>query len=299
MIDPMSSLVAPPAVRPGDLIAVVAPSSPVPEPGLWPGLAWLRDRYRLKATSRILARQGYLAGGDVDRRVELERALRDPEVRAVVAVRGGYGAMRVLEALDLPALLRRPVWVVGFSDLTVLHVLAWSLGMASIHGAHVSGLGDAPPFVRASWMAALERPHAQREWSGLTVLHPGEAVGPILGGNLTLLVSMAASGRLQIPPGAILALEDVTERPYRVDRMLTALRLGGYLERAAGIVFGGFDQCDAGPDGVEVADVLAERTKSLGVPVFAGAPFGHRAHNESFVLGLTARMAGDRVTLGG
>jgi muramoyltetrapeptide carboxypeptidase len=295
----MPAFVVPPALRPGDLIAVVAPSSPVPERELWRGLAWLRGRYRIKATARILEREGYLAGGDADRADELERALLDPEVKAVVAVRGGYGVMRTLDHLDAPTLLQRPVWVVGFSDLTALHALAWSEGIASIHGAHVGGLGDAPPIVRASWMAALERPRAQREWTGLTVVHAGTAEGPLVGGNLTLLFSMAASGRLTIPEGAILALEDVSERPYRVDRMLTALRLGGHLERASGIVLGGFDQCDAGPDGVVIAGVLAERTRGLGIPVFKGAPFGHGPINESFVLGLTARMGGGRVTLGG
>jgi muramoyltetrapeptide carboxypeptidase len=294
----MPDLALPPALRPGDRVAVVAPSSPVPDSDLWRGLAWLRGRYRLKVTPRVLDRRGYLAGDDAPRARELERALSDPEVKAVVATRGGYGVMRLLEALDLRALLRRPVWIVGFSDITVLHALAWAEGVASIHGVHVGALADAEPVVRASWMAALERPRARREWTGLTIVHRGEAQGPLVGGNLTLLVAMAASGRLALPEGCILALEDVTERPYRVDRMLTALRLGGHLDRVAGIVLGGFDQCDPGPDGVLVTDVLAERTRGLGIPVLSGAPFGHRTHNESFVMGRSALMRADVVTLG-
>jgi muramoyltetrapeptide carboxypeptidase len=293
----MPAFLLPPALRPGDLVSVVAPSSPVPQMELWRGLAWVRGRYRIRATSRILARQGYLAGGDAERARELSRALEDPESKAILAVRGGYGAMRLLAQVDPTALSRRPKWIVGFSDVTALHGAAWAEGVASIHGPHVGVLADASPSDRASWIRALERPEAPREWSGLTVVHAGEATGPLVGGNLTLLVSMAASGKLVLPDGAVLAIEDTTERPYRVDRMLTALSLGGYLRRVSGIVLGAFDRCEAGADGVSVEEVLAERTAGLGVPVLAGAPFGHARGNQAFVLGLVARMRGSSCTL--
>jgi muramoyltetrapeptide carboxypeptidase len=293
----MSAFIVPPALRAGDLLAVVAPSSPVPEADLWRGLAWLRGRYRIRASARILARQGYLAGDDAARSSELSSALADPEVKAVVAVRGGYGAMRILDSVDLRMLDRFPKWIVGFSDITALHAAAWAQSIASIHGPHVGSLGGASASVRASWLAALERPNVPREWRGLTVVHPGEATGPIVGGNLTLLFSMAASGRLTVPDGALLAIEDITERPYRVDRMLTALGLGGYLQKLAGSLVGSFHHCDPGPDGVEVHDIIAERTRSLGIPVLSGAPFGHGDHNESFVLGLPARISASKVSL--
>jgi len=106
---------------------------------------------------------------------------------------------------------------------------------------------------------------------------------------------VAAAGRLVVPEGAILALEDVTESPYRVDRMLTSLRLGGYLARAAGLVFGGFDRCLPGADGRTVDEVIEERTRDLGVPVLAGAPFGHGVRNDAFVLGSPARIARDEL----
>ena len=120
-----------------------------------------------------------------------------------------------------------------------------------------------------------------------------------MGGNLTLLESMAASGRLALPAGAILALEDVGERPYRIDRMLTALLLGRHLRDVSGIVLGEFDRCEPGDDGVTSEEVLAERTARLGIPVVAGAPFGHGARNEAFVLGQVAVIRGSTVELGG
>jgi muramoyltetrapeptide carboxypeptidase len=290
-----SSIVLPPALAPGDLVAVVAPSSPFPRQELLRGLAWLRARYRIRIARRVFARDGYLAGDDAARAAELARAMRDPEVRAIIAARGGYGAMRILGDLPWEQLATGPKWLVGFSDITALHAKAWDAGFASIHGPNVTGLGTPSVADRAAWLAALERPTAARSWKGLRVVHAGGAEGVIVGGNLAILHAMAAAGRLAIPEGAVLAIEDVTEAPYRVDRMLTSLLLGGHLERASAIVCGGFDRCPAGSDGRTVEEVLAERTAGLRVPVVAGAPFGHGSRNEAFVLGCRVRVEGGGV----
>ena len=286
-----SMLALPPPLAPGDLVAVVAPSSPFPREELLRGLAWLRQRYRLRIGAGILARDGFLAGSDARRGDEFAQAMRDPEVKAIVAARGGYGAIRLVDALPWDELARRPRFIVGFSDVTALHAMAWRAGVASVHAPNVTGLGrDATPSTRARWLASLERPTAPHAWPDLRIVLPGEARGPIVGGNLSLLHAMAAAGRLVVPEGAILVLEDVTESPYRIDRMLTSLRLGGYLSRAVGLVFGGFDRCLPGADGRTADEVIAERTRDLGVPVLAGAPFGHGLRNDSFVLGSPARI---------
>ena len=295
-----STFAIPAPLEPGDVVAVVAPSGRFPAGDLWRGLAWLRSRYRLRIDPGVFECDGYLAGSDERRRVELDRALRDPDAKAIVAVRGGYGATRIADELPWDAIANRPRWIVGFSDVTALHAMAWRAGIASVHGPNVTGLGPQAPRVRAAWLAAVERPTAPRVWRGLRVLHRGQggqARGPLVGGNLSILHAMAAAGRLAIPPGAILALEDVTEAPYRIDRMLTSLRVGEHLAQVSAIVLGGFDRCVPGPDGRTAEDVLAERTRSLGVPVLAGAPFGHAPHNEAFVLGQTARVEDDAVTL--
>jgi muramoyltetrapeptide carboxypeptidase len=286
----MSPIVLPPALAPGDLIAVVAPSSPFPRQELLRGLAWLRARYRIRLARRAFARDGYLAGEDSARAAELARAMRDPEVRAIIAARGGYGAMRVLGDLPWEELAKRPKWLVGFSDITALHAAAWGAGVASVHGPNVTGLSEPTVSDRAAWLAALERPTAARTWDGLRVVHAGRAEGVIVGGNLAILHALAAAGRLAIPEGAVVAIEDVTEAPYRVDRMLTSLLLGGHLARACAIVCGGFDRCPPGPDGRTVEEVLAERTAALRVPVVAAAPFGHGSRNEAFVLGRRVRV---------
>jgi len=293
---PVNPLVMPPRLVPGDLVIVVAPSGPVHAARLLPGLAWLRTRYTIRMVPGALSRDGFLAGSDERRTGELARAITDGDARAVVAARGGYGALRLVDLLPWEALARRPKWIVGFSDVTVLHAMAWRAGVASVHGPNVTGLGgDASPSVRAAWISSLEQAGAGRVWKGLRIVRGGEARGLLVGGNLALVHALAAAGRLVIPEGAVLVFEDVSEAPYRVDRMLTSLALGGHLARASAIVFGGFDQCIPGPDGRAVDDVLEERTRRLGVPVLSGAPFGHRAHNEAFVLGAQVRVSGDEV----
>ena len=226
----------------------------------------------------------------------------DPEVEAIVCARGGYGAMRILDDLPWDAFCGRPKWLVGFSDVTALHVMANGRGVCSLHASNVTGLGRSITAAeRASLLHALEGLPAA-PWTQLEpvhrVSHAGAARGPLVGGNLALLVGMAAANRLALPEGAILAFEDVTERPYRLDRMLTSLRLGGHLARLGAIVLGGFAQCDPGPDGVTAAEVLAEGTAGLGIPVVASAPFGHGAPNRAFVLGATATLEGTTLHLG-
>ncbi len=287
----------PPPLAPGDALVVVAPSSPFPRDELWRGLAWLRTRYRIRIAPDVFDRDGYLAGSDDRRRAELARALADPETKAIVAVRGGYGVLRVVDELGWSAFERRPKWIVGFSDVTALLAMAWRAGVAAVHGPNVTGLAAASPQVRAAWLSSIERPAASRIWRGLRVIHGGEARGVLVGGNLAIVHAMAAAGRLVMPEGAILALEDVTEAPYRVDRMLTALHLGGYLDRVSAMVFGGFDRCGPGPDGRTIDEVLEERTRSLGIPVLGQAPFGHGPRNEAFVLGMPALVRGDEVHL--
>lgn len=255
-------------------------------------MAWLGQRYELVLQSDIFARQGYLAGQDARRAAELSRAMREPGVKAIVVARGGYGATRILSGLPWDAM--SPRWLVGFSDTTALHVRSLGRGLACIHGPHVTGLGASNnphlPQNRGAWLAALERPTQHRAWCHLRALTSGEASGRLFGGNLTLLFSMAAANALHIPPGSIVLLEDVSERPYRVDRMLTALIEGGHLASAAAVVFGSFEQCDAAQDGVTADEVLAERSRVLQIPVFAGAPFGHGNQNEAFILGARAEL---------
>ena len=292
----------PDALRPGDRVAVVAPASPFPRAPFLAGLAWVAQRYRPKLREDVFAREGFLAGDDGRRADELARAMLDPDVRAVLVARGGYGITRIASRLPWKDFARAPKWIVGFSDVTALHVHAAAGGVACLHAPNVTGLGASKNVHlarnRGAWLAALERPQAPRAWTGLRAIRAGDAHGPLFGGNLALLCAMAAAGKLRVPDGAVVLLEDVTERPYRVDRMLTSLLDGGHFARASAVVFGEFAQCDPGADGVAVDAVLAERAASLGVPVWAGAPFGHGERNEAFTLGASAVLGGGTLRWG-
>ena len=216
----------------------------------------------------------------------------DSTVDAIVCARGGYGATRIVDALPWDAFAEAPKRLVGFSDITALHLVAQARGLESIHGPNVTGLGRSIGSAeRLALLATLEDlPLAP--WS-VTRLVPGDAAGPILGGNLALVEAMAASGQLPSLAGAVVALEDVTERPYRIDRMLTSLR--PHLRRASAIVFGQFTQCAPGPDGTTVEAVLRDRAVDLGIPVAMGAPFGHGSPNHAFPLGRIVTLIGDEL----
>lgn len=280
------------SINSGSVVAVVAPASAFDRDELLRGLAWLSTRYRLRVDPRVLSRSGSFAGSDESRADVLGRAMLDTDVEAIFCARGGYGSMRVLDALPWERFVERPKPLVGFSDATALHLAANARGIVTVHGPNVTGLGRSISAAeRASLIAALEG-RALAPWTDLDVVAPGDARGIVVGGNLALVHAMAAAGRLEIPPGALVFLEDVAERPYRIDRMITSLLLGGHLGRASALVFGGFTECDAGPDGVTVEEVLRERAGMLGIPVLLGAPFGHGAPNHSFCLGREAMVRG-------
>ena len=276
-------VISPPALRPGSVVAAFAGSSPFDATLVWRGLGWLSERYRVVFEHGMFTRDGYLAGNDDRRAAELVRWLEDDRVEAVIAARGGYGLSRIVDRVDWARFAAHPKWIVGFSDVTALHVEAARVGVRSIHGPNVAGVGRADVWTRDRFVASLESPDAPLAWMGLAPLVPGVAEGPLVGGNLTLLHACAAAGRLLIPEGAVLLLEDVTERPYRIDRMLTTL--SSHLARASAIVLGEWTDCPPGPDRVTVEQVLRERLSGLGVPVVFGAPVGHGRWNAPVVLG--------------
>jgi muramoyltetrapeptide carboxypeptidase len=292
----LSSLVIPPPLAPGATIRVIAPASPFDRTLALCGIGFLGERYHVEYDWRMFERDGFLAGSDERRRAELETALASPRVRAIVAARGGYGVTRIASDVDFRLLARDPKWLVGFSDITALHVEAQRAGVASMHAHHAAGLGRGDAHARNAWLRALEAPHAARTLRGRT-LREGRATGVLVGGNLTVLFTCAVTGRLELPPRSILALEDVTEASYRIDRMLSALRLGGHLRNVVGVALGGFTDCPPGPQRVAVEDVLARELDALGVPAVSGLPFGHDLPNEPLLLGALAELDADQSVL--
>jgi muramoyltetrapeptide carboxypeptidase len=285
--------IVPAPVLPGARVAVIAPAGPCDREALSAGLDWLAERYRVEFDPGVFERTGYLAGSDARRLAELDRALAAPELAAVLAARGGYGLTRIAERANFAALRRQPKWLVGFSDVTALHAEALRAGCASLHAANVGSLGQADARAREAFVQALEAPSRPRSVRDLECVAPGVARGALVGGNLSLLAACATAGRLRWPPGAVVALEDVTESAYRVDRLLTSLIVAGHFDRTSGVVLGEFTDC-APSGGVEVRQVLAERLVQLRIPVAAGLRFGHGDWNEPLTFGLEVTLDATR-----
>ena len=260
------------------------------------GVARLRTRYDVSFDPGVTTRTGFLAGDDDRRRAELVAALDDDAVDAVVAVRGGYGATRLLPSLAPADVARANKVLVGFSDITALHALWARAGLRSLHASMVAALADAPDERFARWCAALEGRSAPNRWA-VEGMVDGIAEGPVIGGNLAVLTALVGTPYLPPLEGAVLLLEDVGEAPYRIDRMLTTLAQAGVVARVAGVAFGTFVDCRPGPAGVTAGEVVAAHARSWGKPAVSGLPVGHQDDNVELALGAPVRVDGTRGTL--
>lgn len=279
----------PPALSPGDRVAVIAPASAFDRESFEAGLAVIAARYEARYQPSILERHRYLAGEDARRLQELKTALADPAVKAVFCARGGYGAMRLLPELRaLPEFPAKPL--VGFSDITALHLCLQSLGLTSIHGPVLTQLGSLSPATRARLFALLETASPAAALSGSQTLVPGVVEGPLLGGCLSVLTRLLGTPYLPALDGAILLLEDRGERPYRLDRMWTHLALAGVFTRVRGIALGDFSGCEEPGAPYSSGDVLRDLAAATGLPCAAGFPVGHGDANEPVPLGVRARL---------
>lgn len=284
-----------PPLRPGDRVAVVAASSPSDPAQLSAGIARWRAHFAVHDDPRAFGRAGFLAGEDHHRASALLDAVRDRAVRAVLATRGGYGAMRVLERAGdalLAALREDPKPVVGFSDVTALHALWSRAGVRSVHApmAAAAGRGADIDATRAVLQGAVPA-----RWEGLATWVPAAraVTGVARGGNLALIAALVGTPWALDLRDTVLFIEDVGEAPYRVDRMLTTLRASGALRGVRAVVVGEFTGCRPNPDGVTVEDVLRDRLGDLGVPVLANAPFGHGEHHAPWVQGAPVTLTPD------
>jgi len=265
-------------LAPGARVRLIAPAGPFDVAAFEAGVERLRRFYDVRYTEDILTRTGYLAGDDARRLRELRDALADPDTAAVIAARGGYGCTRLLPLLAADEVRAHAPLLVGFSDITALHALWAHASVGSLHGSMVAALGVSTEEQFERFCAALEGRFPAR-YEGLETLVAGRAEGILVGGNLAVLSALIGTPLFPPLDGAVLFLEDVTERPYRIDRMLTTWRSAGAFRGVRAIVLGAFTQCDPGPDGVSLGDVLRDRLLDLDVPVAAGLSAGHIADN--------------------
>lgn len=271
-------------LAPGARVQLIAPASPFDVAAFEQGVIRLRRRYEVDFDPEITTRRGFFAGDDARRLRELRAALASKRVDAIIAARGGHGCTRIAPLLSIAEIRRHAPLLVGFSDVTALHAIWAHARVASLHASMVASLGRVDDALFERFCAALEDRYAPRV-TELTPLATGTAEGTLLGGNLAVLAALLGTPLFPPLTDSVLFLEDVGERPYRVDRMLTSLRNAGVLEGVRGIVLGAFVQGDPGADGVTLVDVLRERLSDLGVPVVMGCPAGHIDDNLELPLG--------------
>ena len=297
-------MIYPPALRPGQAVALIAPAGPLAAQAEL-DLAIARvEALGLRAVlgDHVLGRRGFLAGTDHDRAADINATLRDPDVRGIFAVRGGYGTTRLLDLVEYDALRADPKVVLGYSDLTaLLDACTARAGVVTFHG---------PVVALSPWgtdeVAWLRRAVLDDDAIGTLpvpagrALAPGRARGRLAGGNLSLIAALVGTPYAIDCAGAIVFLEETDEAPYRIDRMLTQLRSSGTLRDCAGIVLGTFAGCDPGEEAEperRLAHVLTDRLADLGVPILAGAPIGHEGEQWTLPVGAVATLDADAGTL--
>ena len=284
----------PSLLQPGDSIAAIAPAGAVKNTdAIDQGLRIWRDRgYRVELGEHYQSCCGYLAGSDRQRRQDLATAWQNPECKAIMAVRGGYGGARLLE--DWTWNVSNPKWLIGFSDLTSL---LWSLataGVSSIHGSVLTTLAAEPEWAIDRLFNYLETGYLDSLQGRVGV--KGQAQGILLPGNLTVATHLLNTPIQPSFEGVILALEDVTEYPYRIDRQLTQWRMMGVLSQVKGIALGRFSRCEPypGTSSWTVAEVLRDRLEDLNLPIVYDLPFGHDGANAALPVGQPVHLDGDR-----
>lgn len=292
---------------PGSLIGVVAPSGPVePErlarvPPMFAAMG-----YRVRVFPGCALRHGYLAGDDAARLADLHAAFADDEVAAIHCLRGGYGAMRLLDRVDLALVRRRPKLLIGYSDVTALHALLARAGLPSLHAPMAASdiVLDGREADREALFALLRQglvagdvlaPALDAGSATAGLRAGGVAEGPLVGGNLSLVASLLGTPWAWRMRGAIVFLEDVNEEPYRVDRYLTQMRLAGLVDAAAGFVLGSFTQGDS-PAAV-LHELLLAHCRQHGKPLLGGWPSGHGTPNRPLPMGVRVRLDGDAGTI--
>ncbi|MBE0674660.1 MAG: LD-carboxypeptidase, partial [Bacteroidales bacterium] len=282
--------IIPPILRKGDKVAVISPSGMAEPEAVQRGIAVIEGwGLRVATGASALASDGQFAGTDALRLADIQLALDDPEVKAVFCSRGGYGLSRIIDRIDFSSFAASPKWIVGFSDVTVLHTWIASLfGIATIHGEMPVNYGNPQKTDRTltTVRELLFGGSLTYEWEG-AVTNPARAQGILTGGNLSLLYSLAGTVARPDTEGNILFIEDTGEQYYSVDRMLTSLKLAGMLSNLAGLLVGDFSNMQDGriPYGKSVTEIVNDIAGGFGYPVWYGFPTGHCNDNMALALG--------------
>jgi muramoyltetrapeptide carboxypeptidase len=302
----LKKIVKPKRLKLGDTLGVIAPSSALPEHMVVKALANLEGLgFKLKLGKYIREKNGYLAGTDSQRVEDIHWAFSDKEVDAVWCLRGGYGATRILPNIDYNIIKKNPKIFIGYSDITAFHVAIYQkTGLVTFHGP--VGTSEYNDFTKPNALNILMNPTPQYKLENaaenlknesnlfkMEVITAGKCKGKLIGGNLSLLSAMDGTPYgLKNLKGKILFMEDIEERPYRIDRMLTQMLQSHDFKQLAGIALGVFEGCNPKPEenSLSLIECLKDRLGNLGIPVIYGLSFGHINHQFTLPMGIEAEL---------
>lgn len=281
----------------GAPVSVVAPASPPRSSDVYQaGLERLQTMYEVREVWTSGAERGYLSAPDADRVTALHQAIEDPEIRAIFCVRGGYGCLRLLPHIDWARARQHPTLLVGYSDVTALHLALYAkANWPGLSGPVVTEWAEADDATLASfqgWSQGERRSFVDTFDTSLTVVADGTATGPLLGGNMAVVTRLLGTPYAPDFDGAILVLEEVAEEPYRVDRMLTHLQHTGVLDEVAGVILGTFTTGSMDPDKptLTLQEVFRDHLVDRPYPVIQGLPYGHHLPRCSLPLGVPVHL---------
>jgi muramoyltetrapeptide carboxypeptidase len=280
----------PPFLQAGDLIAIVATARKITTDEVAPAKTWLETQgYQVRLGSSIGLADRQFAGSDAERRADLQAQLNDPAVKAILCARGGYGTVRLVDALDWTAFRAQPKWLCGYSDITVLHAELQQMGFASIHSTMPLNFDQTVESTQ-SWESlhqVLQGKQPAYALQSLQFRRGSKMQGEVLGGNLSVLYSLMGSSSLPSTAGKILFLEDLDEYLYHLDRMMMCLKRGGLLDDLAGLLVGGLTKMNDNAIGFgkTAEEIIFEAVEDYDYPVAFGFPAGHQPLNQALVFG--------------
>ena len=298
VVNAQKKLIKPPYLQKGDTIMMVAPA------GRLSGKQETLDKAKKLAESwglhvvygkHLFGDNHHFSGTDKERTADFQKALDNPNIKAIWAGRGGYGTVRILDRLDFTQFKKHPKWIIGYSDITALHCHLHQLGYETMHAMMGVNMGNEPeeiPETIASFKRALFGKKIKYEIPSTSYNKTGKATGQLIGGNLSLIVSMLGSKSALSTDGKILFIEDVGEQKYSIDRMLQTLKRAGYFNHVKALVVGDFSSVKPNNPlwGSTVEELVLNVIKEYDFPVFFGFPAGHKKDNRALILGRTVKI---------
>lgn len=294
------SLIIPPSLAEGDRIAICSPAGIIQPQKVHGAVRVLQEMgWEPYVGKNAFGRWGTYAGTDQQRYADLETAILDPTVKAIMCSRGGYGAVHLLERLNRLPLRDNPKWVIGFSDISALHALLHKHGIASIHGhmtGHLSSSGGSDNDSLALFDILRGQPVGY-DFPAHKYNREGFAAGTLLGGNLSVIADLIGTPYNVIKPDTILFIEDVSEPVYKIERIIYQLRLSGVMERLRGMVIGKFTEYSPDADNSSMEAMIHNLTSDYKFPIAFGAPIGHVSHNIPLMVSAPAELSVERNTV--